>query len=346
MFEYQQQLFSIIQVEDVNRLIQLLYRFIEIDEFKDIWLLSYMHLLKILLRSNELASDEIMRSIYASVHFIHSEHTQKNGVLAVSNMEVECIVDVLKTWNTLQADITAHRINNSTPVYISLFLKTLLLSLDMIHSTAKLNSKKTYSMFHHAIDLETRLQNLSISLHQMLLKAKLYPLNAITESLHNCLLVCYQCIREFVNSDHSRRKMTELSIFSILTRQLNLLSEHDDNGNDNDHSDLIWQVIYHNLRIASRLSLMETFRSQVNHNKELLQNYTCILQILQHSFSKTNFGAQLSSASIQDRYFMPILSLTAFILGNLTTSNKKNRRLLGYDCQLISPLLCLLEVSI
>eukprot|EP01041_Mallomonas_annulata_P000468 gene468-876_t len=99
------------------------------------------------------------------------------------------------------------------------------------------------------------------------------------------------------------------------------------------------------VRVTAKLSLQEPFRSQINNKpKNVVYLVEVILQEAQMCH-RIMLGHDSDSESISWPSWStwPLLSRAAFTLGNLTTSNDANRVLIGIQCNLLKPLVTLLQ---
>eukprot|EP00606_Chrysophyceae_sp_TOSAG23-5_P000501 GSChrysophyteH2.ASY1.ANO1.915.1 assembled CDS len=96
-------------------------------------------------------------------------------------------------------------------------------------------------------------------------------------------------------------------------------------------------------RITAKLSLLDTFRSQINAKQ---QNVRHLVEVVVHEADKCR---EVMLGEIPARgaegggmwpqwHTWPLLSRVSFTLGNLTTSNAENRALIGISCSAIKPL--------
>ena len=101
-------------------------------------------------------------------------------------------------------------------------------------------------------------------------------------------------------------------------------------------------------RITAKLSLLDTFRSQINAKQ---QNVRHLVEVVVHEADKCREvmlgeiparGAE-GGGTWPQWHTWPLLSRVSFTLGNLTTSNAENRALIGISCSAIKPLVVLLQ---
>ena len=101
-------------------------------------------------------------------------------------------------------------------------------------------------------------------------------------------------------------------------------------------------------RITAKLSLLDTFRSQINAKQ---QNVKHLVEVVVHEADKcrevmlgeTSSRAAETGGTWPQWHTWPLLSRVSFTLGNLTTSNAENRALIGISCSAIKPLVVLLQ---
>ena len=328
MLEYQQQLLSVFQVADVNRLLQSLVRVIESIELKEAVCLAHVHLLRVLLHSHELDSTSVMRSVFSCVQYLHSH---RDEVPSLVTPAFECLHDCLLTWTSLAREVQSQLDQTDVSEGSLLYLRSVILCLDAIASMAEENSSLFSSLCRNR-DTEQTVLNLARSLNQLICKPTSSSPTLLDKSLYDCLIACNQCIKELSVNDESREKLMNLSALSVLSEQLKPIS-----SSSSKLSDLQIQLALSTLRLTSRFSLQEGFRFCINNDKELLRNFARIFHYLQHT--QVDLSQSLSSSSIKEKHFLPVLSHLAFTLGNLTTTNSKNRRILGLNCDTTSSLL-------
>ena len=119
------------------------------------------------------------------------------------------------------------------------------------------------------------------------------------------------------------------------------------------------ELVLNIARITAKLSLLDTFRTQINEN---IDNVKALVSLITQEANKChnlmtgrtdNAGTAVDSshvAAVQTEqgawpqwHTWPLLSRVSFTLGNLTTSNDRNRTIIGLQCQCIKHLVILLQ---
>lgn len=99
------------------------------------------------------------------------------------------------------------------------------------------------------------------------------------------------------------------------------------------------------VRVTAKLSLLEPFRTQINSQAGQV---VALVEIIMTEAEKCRLLMDGEDGDDLPQwpswYTWPLLSRAAFTLGNLTTSNDSNRKLIGVNCNLIKPLLTILQV--
>lgn len=107
-------------------------------------------------------------------------------------------------------------------------------------------------------------------------------------------------------------------------------------------------------RVIAKLSLQDSFRSQINKRTYHLK---CLIEAIVLEAKKcsqlqqvawlhaVSDGASAPGESVAwpTWYTWPLVSRVAFTLGNLTTSNEVNRKMLTIDCKCLKPIVLLLQ---
>jgi len=109
------------------------------------------------------------------------------------------------------------------------------------------------------------------------------------------------------------------------------------------HAELVLNVA----RITAKLSLLDTFRTQINGKPEYVKSLVEL--VIREADKCRNVMEGGGSSSSQETetwpqwHTWPLLSRVSFTLGNLTTSNDQNRALIGVSCACIKHLVVLLQ---
>jgi hypothetical protein len=113
------------------------------------------------------------------------------------------------------------------------------------------------------------------------------------------------------------------------------------------------ELVLNVARIAAKLSLLDTFRSQINAKTEHVRSLVELIvreadrcrSVMEGSGSGGGAaaGAKGDADTWPQWHTWPLLSRVSFTLGNLTTSNDQNRELIGVSCSCIKPLIVLLQ---
>lgn len=107
------------------------------------------------------------------------------------------------------------------------------------------------------------------------------------------------------------------------------------------HAELVLNVA----RITAKLSLLDTFRSQINGKPEHVKSLVEL--VIREADKCRNVmeggGSSQETETWPQWHTWPLLSRVSFTLGNLTTSNDQNRALIGVSCACIKHLVVLLQ---
>lgn len=95
------------------------------------------------------------------------------------------------------------------------------------------------------------------------------------------------------------------------------------------------------VRVTAKLSQFEPFRSQLNQKVKYVSYLAAIIVNEGNSCRRVMNGD--TTVSWPSWFTWPLLSRTAFTLGNLTTNNDANRTLIASDCKCLMPLIVLLQ---
>ena len=144
------------------------------------------------------------------------------------------------------------------------------------------------------------------------------------------LIQLVAAMRNFSLDNLGRNQILSTKCLPILCRFLSIFKEYP-------------ELTLNCARVTAKLSLHDSFRLQINTNLVYLKSLVDVIIIEAQQCQRVmNEVTENNDISWPSWYTWPLLSRVAFTLGNLTTSNEINRKLIGTELNCIKYLLLLL----
>eukprot|EP00605_Chrysophyceae_sp_TOSAG23-4_P001268 GSChrysophyteH1.ASY1.ANO1.1379.1 assembled CDS len=269
------------------------------------------------------------------------------GSQAMLEGGLQLLLDLLAhAWDTVHAEVTAmdsasvSSSSGTTSHPLSILLEAAIFAggVVRIYSDGGTNRKRLlhlgaieslgrgFKIALHAAESVAKNGDVATSLHRHLIE----QLGRLVEQLVGAL-------RNFSLDSGGRSRILDVDIMSTVCALLTPFCMH---------SELILSAA----RITAKLSLLDTFRSQINAKP---QNVRSLVEVVVHEADKcrevmegdnADAGSTGSGSGTWPQWHTwPLLSRVSFTLGNLTTSNAENRAFIGISCSSIKPLIVLLQ---
>ena len=167
-----------------------------------------------------------------------------------------------------------------------------------------------------------------------------------------CDAFCLQCsqlmlqlvsiVRNFVSDSHCKRQLLAAEVAPVMCSTVHVFKLHP-------------ELVLNCSRVLSKLSLQDKHRDQINKRTYYLK---CLVEVIVNEAKlcsklqrvawlhhESNGATEKVEGNVEWPSWStwPLLSRIAFTLGNLTTSNESNRKLIGINCKILKPVILLLQ---
>ena len=151
----------------------------------------------------------------------------------------------------------------------------------------------------------------------------------ISTQLSRCMEQVTAALRAFTLDGQGRTKLLDQKAIALLCKLTVRRETHQASPG----------LLLNCVRGTSKLSLLEPFRAQLNSKRSSIEHLCALLS------AEADAAADMSSSteSWPQWHTWPLLSRVCFTLGNLTTSNDANRKLIALSCDSVRPLVVLLR---
>jgi hypothetical protein len=275
------------------------------------------------------------------------EHKQGHGnSTAMLEGGLQLLLDLLAhAWDTVHAEVTAMSSNSgstasgTTSHPLSVLLEAAIFAggVVRIYSDEATNRKR---LLHLGV-IETIGHGFKVAVHA----AKAVNNSDSATSLHKHLIEqlgrlieqLIGALRNFSQESGGRSRILDAGVMGTVCSLLPPFRHQS-------------ELVLNAARITAKLSLLDTFRSQINAKQ---QNVKYLVELVVHEAEKCRevmLGENdtASHCSTNDNawpqwHTWPLLSRVSFTLGNLTTSNAENRAFIGITSSCIKSLIVLLQ---